>query len=115
MAHICTEFYSTLYSGRQSDGASKGSSQQALLAVTYNLSFEIKKEQSVPITLKELTAALMAMPLEKSPGPQRIELEFYTLFWDLLGLEYLDMIHQIIHVGHLSLEITKSTIALLHC
>ncbi|CAM2118930.1 unnamed protein product [Caretta caretta] len=41
----------------------------------------------LPLTLAEFSEALRRMPTNKSPGMDGLTVEFYRVFWDILGLD----------------------------
>ena len=50
----------------------------------------------------------------KSPGPDGIVLEFYKIFWNLLGTEFIAMINESVREGRLPPGVTQGMIVLLH-
>jgi hypothetical protein len=67
-----------------------------------------------PISLAELTEALMEMTLHKSLGPDGIVTEFYKTMWPIIGEDFYQMLMDSIAIGRLSEGMTKGLIALLH-
>ena len=51
-------------------------------------------ELEVPLTLAERDRALGEMDSGKAPGIDGIPAEFYLEFWDLIGPELLNIIHE---------------------
>ncbi|CAM2107521.1 unnamed protein product [Caretta caretta] len=41
----------------------------------------------LPVSLAELSEALRCIPTNKSPGMDGLTVEFYRVFWDVLGLD----------------------------
>ena len=62
----------------------------------------------------ELRTALWDMSPGKSPGPDGIVLEFYKVFWNILGIEFTTMINESIREGRLPPGVTQGMIVLLH-
>ena len=114
MAQICSEYYKKLYTARESPEASAGAQEAALRYLSDKLSSNAKSALQAPMSQEELRTALWDMRLGKSPGPDGIVLEFYKVFWSILGAEYTTMINESIQEGRLPLGITQRMIVLLH-
>ena len=66
-----------------------------------------------PIAQEELRAALWDMCPSKAPRPDGIVLEFYKVFWNILGAEFTVMINTSIHEGRLPPGVNQGMIVLL--
>jgi hypothetical protein len=114
LQYICKEYYKALYSARRETPATTGTQHQALRCLSSKLTGDMKMKLRAPIQLGEQKAALNDMKTGKSPGPNGIVLEFYKEFWDLIGEEYLQIIHNSIREGSFPPSVIAGMIALLH-
>ena len=75
-------FYSELYT--ESKGALKYDCSETYLSkLDLPQISQISRENCEnPITLAEIKAAIKSLPLNKSPGPDGLPIEFYTKFWN---------------------------------
>ena len=112
LERICKEYYGKLYTARPE--ANEGAITQVLSYLSDKLSAPMKDSLSATLSLGELHKAMMEMQTGKSPGPDGIVLEFYRIFWDMLGAEYLAMLEEGIAQGRLPNGVTQGMIALLH-
>lgn len=106
LARICHEYYQTLYKARDLPHVLEETQTQALSHIVDRLSIDSKTFHSAPITLGELEQAMKAMALGKSPGPDGITLDFYRIYWKLIGMEYWSMIKESIAKGQLPSGVT---------
>ena len=54
------------------------------------------------------------MSLGKSPGPDGIVIEFYKVFWSIIGAEFTNMINASVQEGRLPPGVTQGMVVLLH-
>jgi hypothetical protein len=114
MAKVCQDFYQKLYSMRQPSLASGGAKYQALRYIQDRLSVRAKASLSLQISASELKHAIDDMQTGKSSGPDGLILEFYREYWDLIGLEYHQMVCESVAKGCFPSGVTEGMIALLH-
>ncbi len=88
---VQVDFYKTLY---KSEGICTEKCDPFLSSIDRVLSDEIKCELDQEICLHELTVALKQMAMNKSPGPDGIVVEFYKMYWNILGTELLEVFHE---------------------
>jgi hypothetical protein len=111
---ICHRFYSKLYAARPQSAARAGAEEQALRGITDRLSAAIKERLRAPITLAELDAALQGMPSGKALGPEGVITEFYKKFWNLIKVDYMEMVYKAVRANRFPPGVTKGAITLLH-
>ncbi|CAM5175462.1 unnamed protein product [Eretmochelys imbricata] len=58
----------------------------------------------LPLTLAEFSEALRCMPTNKSPGMDGLTVEFYHVFWDVLGLDLVTVWAKALQSGVLPLS-----------
>ncbi|CAM2096366.1 unnamed protein product [Caretta caretta] len=67
----------------------------------------------LPLTLAGFSEALRRMPTNKSPGMDRLTVEFYRAFWDILGPDLVTVWAESLQSGVLPLSCTRAVLALL--
>ncbi|CAM2098173.1 unnamed protein product [Caretta caretta] len=67
----------------------------------------------LPLTLAEFSEALRCMPTNKSPGMDRLTMEFYRVFWDVLGPDLVTVWAESLQSGILLLSCRRAMLALL--
>ncbi|CAM4560726.1 unnamed protein product [Caretta caretta] len=67
----------------------------------------------LPLTLAEFSEALRHMPTNKSPGMDGLTMEFYRMFWDVLGLDLVTVWAESLQSGVLPLSCRRAVLALL--
>ncbi|CAM2113946.1 unnamed protein product [Caretta caretta] len=67
----------------------------------------------LPLTLAEFSEALCRMPTNKSPGMDRLTVEFYRAFWDILGPDLATVWAESLQGGVLPLSCRRAVLALL--
>jgi hypothetical protein len=111
---ICREYYSKLYKGAPASREQEGAREQALASIGDRLSAEMKTRLQAPIGLSEVEEALKGMASGKSPGLDGVVIEFYKVFWELIGEEFHRMVLRAINLGRLPPGVTNGLISLLH-
>ena len=66
-----------------------------------------------PISMEEVSEAILGMRKGKSPGFDGIPPEFYSTFWDCLGPSMLEMFQQAVEKGAFSRDVNVAIISLL--
>lgn len=77
-------------------------------------STESKVSLDPTTTLSELGEAMKEMASGKSPRLDGITLDFYKIFWDIIGRDYWTMVIESIVKGQLPRGVTQGMIAFLH-
>ncbi|CAM2097774.1 unnamed protein product [Caretta caretta] len=67
----------------------------------------------LPLTLAEFLEALRRMPTNKSPGMDGLTVEFYRVFWDILGPDLVTVWAESLQSGVLPLSCRRAMVALL--
>ncbi|CAM2113234.1 unnamed protein product [Caretta caretta] len=67
----------------------------------------------LPLTLAEFSEALRRMPTNKSPGMDELTVEFYCVFWDILGPDLATVWAESLQGGVLPLSCRRAVLALL--
>ncbi|KAG6940501.1 hypothetical protein G0U57_015904, partial [Chelydra serpentina] len=67
----------------------------------------------LPLTLAEFSEALRLMPTNKSPGMDGLTVEFYRVFWDVLGPDLATVWAESLESGVLPLSCRRAVLALL--
>ncbi|KAG6937224.1 hypothetical protein G0U57_010213, partial [Chelydra serpentina] len=67
----------------------------------------------LPLTLAEFSEALRHMPTNKSPGLDGLTVEFYRVFWDVLGQDRVTVWAESLQDGVLPLSCRRAVLALL--
>ncbi|CAM2104295.1 unnamed protein product [Caretta caretta] len=67
----------------------------------------------LPLTLAEFSEALCRMPANKSPGMDGLTVEFYCVFWDVLGPDLVTVWAESLQSGVLPLSCRRAVLALL--
>ncbi|CAM2117703.1 unnamed protein product [Caretta caretta] len=66
----------------------------------------------LPLTLAEFLEALCRMPTNKSPGMDGLTVEFYHVFWDVLGPDLVTIWAESLQSGFLPLSCRRAVLAL---
>lgn len=114
LAQVCDAYYQNLYKARDPPIVVEETQRHSRLYLQDKIGLEAKLSLSSPITLVELETAMKDMAIGKSPGPDGIILDFYRIYWEIIGKDYWLMIIETIHKGQLPKGVTKAMIALLH-
>ncbi|CAM2107543.1 unnamed protein product [Caretta caretta] len=72
-----------------------------------------RDRQELPLTLAEFSEALRRMPTNKSPGMDGLTVEFYCVFWDILGPDLLTVWAESLQSWVLPLSCRRAVLALL--
>ncbi|CAM5160502.1 unnamed protein product, partial [Natator depressus] len=67
----------------------------------------------LPLTLAQFSEALRRMPTNKSPGMDGLTVEFYRVFWDVLGPDLVTVWAESLQSGVLPLSCRRAVLALL--
>ncbi|CAM2112798.1 unnamed protein product [Caretta caretta] len=67
----------------------------------------------LPLTLAEFSEALRRMPTNKSPGMDGLTVEFYRVFWDILGPDLVTVWAESLQGGVLPLLCRRAVLAFL--
>ncbi|CAM4585855.1 unnamed protein product [Lepidochelys kempii] len=72
-----------------------------------------RDQLELPLTLAEFSEALCRMPTNKSPGMDGLTVEFYRVFWDVLGPDLVTVWAKSLQSGVLPLSCRRAVLALL--
>ncbi|CAM2095831.1 unnamed protein product [Caretta caretta] len=72
-----------------------------------------RDQLELPLTLAEFSEALRRMPTNKSPGMDGLTMEFYRVFWDVLGPDLVTVWAESLQSGVLPLLCRRAVLALL--
>lgn len=106
LGQVCHEYYKKLYTSREPPLVVEEVQLQALRCVKDVVSRKAKSTLGSPITLHELHDAMEEMAIGKSPGLDGIILDFFKIFWDVIGFDYWSMINLSIPEGRFPKEVT---------
>jgi hypothetical protein len=101
METIASKFYGDLYSAPTRTTAEDEALVKALSSIGNRFTRDMKESLNASIIMPELEAAFKEMQAGKAPGPDGIIVEFYKLFWELIGGEFLEMLNSSIAQGRL--------------
>ena len=85
--HIA-EFYTKLYTEEPTDAQAQ---QKLLDGIHQHLPTEVGS--ALDVDLEECHEAFTKMPTQKSSGTDGLPAEFYVLFWDTLGYDFVDVLN----------------------
>lgn len=111
--HICSNFYSRLYSQAPLTAEIQADRESILSCVSNRFTPEMVRLLEQPLTKDELHSALVKMAKGRSPDPDGVTLEFFLRFWDLIGDEYTKMLQSSFTQGCLPQGMTSGVIALI--
>lgn len=114
LERICSEYYGKLYTKELESAARAGAEAQAFSCIGNRLSPVMKDRLRSALSLSELAEAVKIMKLRKSPSHDGVILEFYKIYWDLIGIDYLVMLSSGYLAGQLHPGMTQGLISLLH-
>jgi hypothetical protein len=114
LEETCRSYYAALYSAATPSAAERGAGAQARACFGERLTEGMKACLRAPIAMHEIEDALKSMKSGNSPGPNGILAEFYKIYWELIGDDYLNMISLAIQAGWLPTGVTKGLISLIH-
>ena len=80
MLQICTNYYSKLYTAKESPEATFGAQNVIMCYVEDKLALSTKNKLQAPMFASELQAAVLYMQPDKSQGLDGIVMEFYRIF-----------------------------------
>ncbi|CAM2110706.1 unnamed protein product [Caretta caretta] len=103
------DFYTSLFSLDPSDPGACGVLWEELPTVSVGDQDRLE----LPLTLAEFSEALRCMPTNKSPGMDRLTVEFYRAFWDILGPDLVTVWAESLQSGVLPLLCRRAVLALL--
>ncbi|CAM2108983.1 unnamed protein product [Caretta caretta] len=102
-------FYTSLFSPDPTDPGACGVLWEELPTV----SASNRDRLELPLTLAEFSKALRRMPTKKSPGMDGLTVEFYRMFWDVLGPDLVTVWAESLQSGVLPLLCRRAVLALL--
>ncbi|CAM2106433.1 unnamed protein product [Caretta caretta] len=102
-------FYTSLFSPNQTDP----NACRVLWEELPMISVGDRDRQQLPLTLAEFSETLHHMPTNKSPGMDGLTVEFYRVFWDILGPDLVTVSAKSLQSGVLPLLCRRAVLALL--
>ncbi|CAM5111522.1 unnamed protein product [Natator depressus] len=102
-------FYASLFSPDPTDP----SACRVLWEELPMVSTSDRNRLELPLTLAEFLEALRRMPTNKSPGMDGLTVEFYRVFWDVLGPDLVTVWAESLQSGVLPLSYRRAVLALL--
>ncbi|CAM2118646.1 unnamed protein product [Caretta caretta] len=112
LAEMCGRaraFYASLFSPDLTDP----SACRVLWEELPRVSASDRDRLELPLTLAEFSEALRRMPTNKSPGMDGLTVEFYRVFWDVLGPDLVTVWAKSLQSGVLPLLCRRAVLALL--
>jgi len=113
LEHLCTDFYTKLYTTESITPEILSDREAILSCMSSRFPPSIGHQLEGPFTEQELYHALKQMAKGRSPGPDGITVDFFCQYWNLIGSDFTDMVHQAVSQGHLPSGMTSGTIALI--
>ncbi|CAM5146674.1 unnamed protein product [Natator depressus] len=112
LAEMCGRaraFYASLFSPDPTDP----SACRVLWEELPTISMSDQDRLELPLTLAEFSEALRRMPTNKSPAMDGLTVEFYRMFWDVLGPDLVTVWAESLQSGVLPLSYRRAVLALL--
>lgn len=103
-------FYSNLF---KSELVGDGGSEQDFLNDLPKLTEDSAKLLDDPLSLKELYTALMGMENGRAPGIDGLPVEFFKVFWSVLGKDLQQVLNTSVKRGRLPLSCRRAVLTLL--
>ena len=108
MKHMA-EFYEDLYTFEPTNA----NAQETLLNVIHRcLPEEVRASLEGPLTLRECYQAMVTMEKRKSLGSDGLPVEFYLLFWEIIGNDLVDVLNHSCEVSTLPTSMRQAMITL---
>ncbi|CAM2106516.1 unnamed protein product [Caretta caretta] len=102
-------FYTSLFS----PDLTESSACRVLWEELPTVSASDRDRLELPLTLAEFSEALRCMPTNKSPGMDGLTVEFYRVFWDVLGPDLVTVWAESLQNGVLPLSCRRAVLILL--
>ena len=110
MKHIAN-FYEDLYTFEPTETKA----QETLLnTISRRLPEEVRAGLEGPLTVEECYQAMSNMKHRKSPGSDGFPVEFYLLFWEIVGKDLVEVLNHSHEVSILPLPMRQAMITLAH-
>ena len=109
----CLSFYKELYSAPARDEHIRQCELDILNAVQASVTPLMSHGLGQPISEQELHFAACTLTKDKAPGPNGTTVNFFTLYWELIGTDFTQMIHSSIQEGKFPKGITQGLITLI--
>ena len=84
----CVTFYKELYKAPERGEQHQQGERRILDAITARISPLMASSLGQPLSVSELHQAACALAKEKAPGPDGFSVNFFTLFWPLIGPDF---------------------------
>ena len=109
----CVTFYKELYKAPERGELHQQGERRILDAITVRISPLMASSLGQPLSVSELHQAAGALAKEKAPGPDGFSMNFFTLFWPLIGPDFHLMIQDSIITGRFPHGVTRGLITLI--
>ena len=110
MKHIA-DFYEDLYTFKPTETKA----QETLLnTISRRLPEEVRVGLEGPLTVEECYQAMSNMECRKSLGSDGLPVEFYLLFWEIIGEDFVEVLNHSYEVSTLPLSMRQAMITLAH-
>ena len=110
MKHIA-EFYENLYTHEPTNSKAQGA---LLNSIHRCLPEGVKAGLEGPLTLEECYQAMSGMERRKSLGSDGLPVEFYLLFWEIIGTDLVEVHNHSYEVSTLPTSMRRAMITLAH-
>ena len=84
----CVAFYKELYTSPERGERTRPEEQEILESLSNRISPLTASALAKPLSEAELHRAACALAKEKAPGPDGLPMDFFTLFWPLIGDDF---------------------------
>ena len=111
MASVTTDHYRVFFEEREVD---EEAGERFLSLLTQRVPPDIAQAMEAPLSLDELEAVLRRMRKKTVPGIDGLPVEFYVVFWDVLGPIILEVLTEVLHTGTMGESLATGVISLLY-
>lgn len=111
MLSVTTDHYRLMFKERVVDVEG---GRDFLDLLTQRVPPDIAQAMEAPLSLNELGGALRRMNKRKVPGMDGLPVEFYVVFWDVLGPVLLEVLTEVLHMGAMGGSLATGVISLLY-
>ena len=109
----CVAFYSDFYTAPRRGGNTVRCEQEILDAIPPRISPLAASNLSQPLSELELHRAACALAKEKAPGPDGLSINFFTIYWSIIGEDFHQMILSSVATRRFPRGVTKGLITLI--
>ena len=109
----CLAFYRELYSAQGQDDSTRHSEGKMLESIPARVTSLMALALAQPLSEHELHAATCALAKEKALGPDKIAVNFFTVFWPQIGEDFCKMIRNAVSSESFLSGVTRGLITLI--